>query len=78
MENGRLKFIFKYSHCTAVQLPVGNLIKNTIRKYMYMSLEHYCIPEIQIKHTNRLYKYMIIQNFQYSRNVIFGSWTSLI
>ena len=43
-----------------------------------MSLEHYCIPEIQIKHTNRLYKYMIIQNFQFSRNVIFGLWTSLI
>ena len=25
-----------------------------------MSLEHYCIPEIQIKHTNRLYKYMCV------------------
>ena len=45
MENGRLKF----SHCTAVQLPLGNLIKNTIRKSFYMSLEHYCIPELQIK-----------------------------
>ena len=54
MENGRLKFIFKIF---TLQLPVGNLIKNTIRKYVYMSLEHYCIPEIQIKHTNRLYKY---------------------
>ena len=43
-----------------------------------MSLEHYCILEIQIKHTNRLYKYMIIQNFHYSRNVTFGSWTALI
>ena len=43
-----------------------------------MSLEHYCIPEIQIKHTNRLYKYMIIQNSQYSRIATFGSWTALI